>query len=80
MFFWTKPGWFDANHRREQLEDHVRASRTARFGIRKMAAEVKHEAVREHFDRIAGKYDFMNSLLSFGIQHVWKRAAIRMLG
>ena len=27
----------------------------------------------------APKYDFMNTLLSFGIQYVWKRAAIRML-
>jgi demethylmenaquinone methyltransferase/2-methoxy-6-polyprenyl-1,4-benzoquinol methylase len=79
MRFWEKPDWFDANRRREQLEDHVRQSRTARFGIRQMAAEVKHQAVREHFDRIAAKYDFMNSLLSFGIQHLWKRAAIRML-
>jgi demethylmenaquinone methyltransferase/2-methoxy-6-polyprenyl-1,4-benzoquinol methylase len=80
MPLWEKPNWSDADGRREQLEDHVRRSRKARFGIRKMAAEVKHEAVREHFDRIAAKYDFMNSLLSFGIQHVWKRAAIRMLG
>ncbi|MDJ0781436.1 MAG: bifunctional demethylmenaquinone methyltransferase/2-methoxy-6-polyprenyl-1,4-benzoquinol methylase UbiE [Desulfosarcinaceae bacterium] len=79
MLFWEKPDWFDARRRREQLEDHVRRSRMARFGIRKMAAEAKHEAVREHFDRIAGKYDFMNSLLSLGIQHVWKRTAIRML-
>jgi demethylmenaquinone methyltransferase/2-methoxy-6-polyprenyl-1,4-benzoquinol methylase len=80
MLFWEKPDWFDADHRKEQLEAHVRQSRMARFGIRQMAAEVKHDAVREHFDRIASKYDFMNSLLSFGIQHVWKRAAIRMLG
>jgi demethylmenaquinone methyltransferase/2-methoxy-6-polyprenyl-1,4-benzoquinol methylase len=79
MLSWEKPNWFDANRRREQLEDHVRHSRMARFGLRKMAAEVKQVAVREHFDRIAHKYDFMNSLLSFGIQHVWKRAAIRML-
>jgi demethylmenaquinone methyltransferase/2-methoxy-6-polyprenyl-1,4-benzoquinol methylase len=36
--------------------------------------------VRVHFNRVAPKYDFMNSLLSFGIQHAWKRAAVRMLG
>jgi demethylmenaquinone methyltransferase/2-methoxy-6-polyprenyl-1,4-benzoquinol methylase len=80
MRFWEKPDWFDAHRRREQLEAYVRRSRTARFGTRKMAAGIKHQVVREHFDRIAGKYDFMNSLLSFGIQHVWKRTAIRMLG
>jgi demethylmenaquinone methyltransferase / 2-methoxy-6-polyprenyl-1,4-benzoquinol methylase len=79
MLLWEKPDWFDANRRREQLEDHVRQSRMARFGLRRMSADVKQVAVREHFDRIAHKYDFMNSLLSFGIQHVWKRAAIRML-
>ena len=46
MLFWEKPDWFDANRRKEQLEDHVRQSSIARFGIRRMPAEVKHEAVR----------------------------------
>ncbi len=37
------------------------------------------QRVVKHFNKIADKYDFMNTLLSFGIHHLWKRTAIRML-
>ncbi|BBO83971.1 bifunctional demethylmenaquinone methyltransferase/2-methoxy-6-polyprenyl-1,4-benzoquinol methylase UbiE [Desulfosarcina ovata] len=80
MALWQNPRWFDGNKRQEQLDDYIRATGKARFGIREFAEENKAEAVRIHFDRVAPKYDFMNSLLSFGIQHAWKRAAVRMLG
>jgi demethylmenaquinone methyltransferase/2-methoxy-6-polyprenyl-1,4-benzoquinol methylase len=33
-----------------------------------------------HFTKVAPKYDFMNTLLSFGLHHLWKRTAVRMLG
>jgi len=29
---------------------------------------------------VAKKYDFMNTLLSFGIHHVWKQIAVKMMG
>ena len=80
MALWKNPHWFDGQKRREQLDDHVAATGVARFGIRTFEETEKAAAVRRHFNRVAPKYDFMNSLLSFGIQHVWKRAAIRMLG
>ena len=32
-------------------------------------------AIRGLFDRIAGRYDLLNSLLSFGLHHHWKRIA-----
>ncbi len=80
MALWENPRWFDANKRKELLDEHVRSSGSARFGIRKYGEKDKKDAVRRHFERVAPKYDFMNSLLSFGIQHAWKRAAIRMLG
>jgi demethylmenaquinone methyltransferase/2-methoxy-6-polyprenyl-1,4-benzoquinol methylase len=35
--------------------------------------------VRRHFNAVAPKYDFMNTLLSFGIHHVWKRIAVNMM-
>jgi demethylmenaquinone methyltransferase/2-methoxy-6-polyprenyl-1,4-benzoquinol methylase len=80
MALWNNPRWFDDKKRQEQLDDHIRATGKARFGIREFEENKKADAVRVHFDRVAPKYDFMNSLLSFGIQHAWKRAAVRMLG
>lgn len=79
MPFWTNPNWYNASKRAQQLDHHVKASGTARFGLRTYDELRKKAAVTEHFNGVAEKYDFMNSLLSFGIQHVWKRAALRML-
>ena len=36
--------------------------------------------MRQHFDTVARKYDLMNTLLSFGLHHLWKRTAVRLLG
>lgn len=62
------------------LDEHIVQTGQTRFGIRSFQENEKVRAVMQHFNRVAPKYDFMNSLLSFGIQHVWKRAAIRMFG
>lgn len=39
----------------------------------------KKEQVAEMFDRVAGRYDFMNRLLSFRIDQLWRRKAIGKL-
>ncbi|MBL7706036.1 MAG: bifunctional demethylmenaquinone methyltransferase/2-methoxy-6-polyprenyl-1,4-benzoquinol methylase UbiE [Taibaiella sp.] len=39
----------------------------------------KKEQVAGMFDRIAGKYDFLNHLLSMGIDKGWRKKAIRSL-
>lgn len=80
MNLWQNPKWYDARKRNEQMDEHVQKSGLASFGLRTYQENEKHLAVRRHFNRVAPKYDFMNSLLSMGIQHVWKRAAVRMLG
>ncbi|MBI4763002.1 MAG: bifunctional demethylmenaquinone methyltransferase/2-methoxy-6-polyprenyl-1,4-benzoquinol methylase UbiE [Deltaproteobacteria bacterium] len=49
------------------------------FGFRKVPAEEKVRWVRNHFDTVARKYDLMNTLLSFGIHYLWKRAAVNLL-
>ncbi len=74
------PGWFDEKTRQQQLEEHIDKVRETHFGLRKVAADEKAYWVRRHFNRVAPKYDFMNTLLSLGIHYAWKRQAVRMLG
>jgi demethylmenaquinone methyltransferase/2-methoxy-6-polyprenyl-1,4-benzoquinol methylase len=56
-----------------------RGREMARFGYLSIPAEEKVRWVNRHFNVVAPKYDFMNSVLSFGIHHLWKRTAVRML-
>jgi demethylmenaquinone methyltransferase / 2-methoxy-6-polyprenyl-1,4-benzoquinol methylase len=53
--------------------------KTTHFGFQTVPEKEKVVRVRNHFDRVATKYDMMNTLLSFGIHYVWKRSAIGML-
>jgi demethylmenaquinone methyltransferase/2-methoxy-6-polyprenyl-1,4-benzoquinol methylase len=39
----------------------------------------KKQQVAEMFDNIAPKYDFLNHFLSFGIDKIWRRKAIKLL-
>jgi len=52
---------------------------TASFGYRQVSAAAKVRLVRQQFDLVARKYDLMNTLLSFGLHHLWKRGAVRMM-
>jgi demethylmenaquinone methyltransferase / 2-methoxy-6-polyprenyl-1,4-benzoquinol methylase len=38
----------------------------------------KKDKVKNIFDTIAGKYDFLNHLLSFGVDHYWRRNALKL--
>jgi demethylmenaquinone methyltransferase / 2-methoxy-6-polyprenyl-1,4-benzoquinol methylase len=49
------------------------------FGSRWVSPEEKSLLVQEHFDTVATRYDLTNTLLSFGLQLVWKRLAVKML-
>jgi len=40
----------------------------------------KKQQVEQMFDNIAPKYDFLNHLLSLGIDKLWRRRAVRILG
>ncbi len=43
------------------------------FGNKLVPEGEKEKKVREVFDSVAGKYDLMNDLMSFGIHRLWKR-------
>lgn len=40
----------------------------------------KTEQVQEMFDSIAPAYDFMNRAMTFGIDHLWRNKAVKMIG
>ncbi|MBU4319238.1 MAG: bifunctional demethylmenaquinone methyltransferase/2-methoxy-6-polyprenyl-1,4-benzoquinol methylase UbiE [Proteobacteria bacterium] len=79
MALWQNPGWFDRKQRQMQLDEHIQKTRRTRYGLDEVSEEEKYRMVANHFTNVAPKYDFMNTLLSFGLHYSWKRAAVNML-
>ncbi len=52
---------------------------SATFGYREVEAGEKARLVRGVFDRVAGRYDLMNDLMSLGAHRLWKDAAAARL-
>jgi demethylmenaquinone methyltransferase/2-methoxy-6-polyprenyl-1,4-benzoquinol methylase len=50
------------------------------FGYRRVTAAEKKRLVQEQFDPLARTYDLADSLLSFGLDSLWRKKAIRLLG
>ena len=51
----------------------------ADFGFRRVGEDEKPELVRDLFDRVAGRYDLMNDLMSGGVHRLWKRKMVAWL-
>ncbi len=49
------------------------------FGFQEVDTAERRARIRALFDAVAGRYDLMNDLMSFGIHRLWKRAFARML-
>jgi demethylmenaquinone methyltransferase/2-methoxy-6-polyprenyl-1,4-benzoquinol methylase len=64
---------------REKHKDQISPEKMTHFGYREVPEDEKVEWVMSHFNTVARKYDLMNTLLSFGIHHLWKRVAVKML-
>jgi demethylmenaquinone methyltransferase/2-methoxy-6-polyprenyl-1,4-benzoquinol methylase len=50
------------------------------FDLKKNDDRNKSRKILGYFNSVARKYDIMNTLLSFGVHHIWKRIAVAMLG
>ncbi len=59
----------------ERRPDELSAS----FGFAEVDPSVKADLVRSIFDRVAGRYDLMNDMMSGGIHRLWKDAAVDWL-
>ena len=65
------------DHNRESIDPgKAFEEETAFFGYRKVHVREKAGYVLRHFNTIAGQYDFMNTVLSLGIHHIWKRLSV----
>lgn len=50
------------------------------FGFERIAWSEKAKRVHSVFASVAGKYDVMNDLMSFGVHRLWKRFALSLTG
>ena len=57
-------------------QDDHKPDSTTHFGYETVAKEEKAAKVAEVFHSVAGKYDVMNDLMSFGVHRLWKRYTI----
>jgi demethylmenaquinone methyltransferase/2-methoxy-6-polyprenyl-1,4-benzoquinol methylase len=56
------------------------SNRTVDFGFEKVAWDEKAGRVRSVFASVAGKYDIMNDLMSFGVHRLWKHFTLSLTG
>ncbi len=52
-------------------------ARAGSSGVKPREGAEKARFVSEMFSRIAGRYDLMNGLMTFGMHHAWRRVAAR---
>jgi len=50
------------------------------FGFEEVSADDKAQRVRGVFDSVAGRYDLMNDIMSFGLHRVWKLFTVNATG
>ncbi len=53
---------------------------TTHFGYKQVPTQEKVQRVAEVFHSVAGRYDLMNDLMSFGVHRLWKRFTIEQAG
>ncbi len=56
------------------------SNRTVDFGYETVDWSEKSRRVRSVFESVAGKYDVMNDLMSFGAHRLWKQFALTIAG
>ena len=81
VFSWNGKNmqWLEEKERQTQINNSTQSPDEAYFGYERIKTDDKTSRVLQHFNSVARHYDFMNTLLSFGIHYAWKRKAVRML-
>jgi len=63
-----------------QDNETLQSGPTADFGYERVPYADKKARVRGVFDSVAGRYDVMNDVMSFGLHRLWKRFTIARTG
>ena len=74
-----KMEWLEEKKRQTQINNDPKSADEAYFGYERINPVDKTDRILQHFSSVARHYDFMNTLLSFGIHYAWKRTAVRLL-
>lgn len=71
--------WLD-EYKQQKHPSHPKiVEKSAYFGYQRVPMDEKSQWVMRHFNTVAKRYDLMNTLLSFGIHHLWKRFAVNIM-
>ena len=62
------------------MSEYQSPGATTHFGYREVPVADKQKLVGEVFSSVAGKYDVMNDLMSFGVHRLWKRHFVATSG
>ncbi len=68
-----------AGNKTPATDASVPASATTHFGFRTVGESEKAGLVRDVFEKVAGRYDLMNDLMSLGIHRLWKSSLLDWL-
>ena len=71
--------WLDDHGIEPEFNESASHHKLSFFGYQRVPEDEKAKWVRRHFNTVARKYDFMNTLLSFGIHYLWKRTAVKVM-
>lgn len=74
-----KTVWLNDRMERTRLMSRLAREKMATYGFYQVPENEKVNYVRRHFNSVADNYDMMNTILSFGIHYLWKRAAVHTL-
>ena len=77
--FRRKSIWLPNRERKAQIAGTPDGAPITFFGYQRIHEDEKGKRVISHFNTVAGRYDLMNTILSFGIHYLWKRTAVKML-
>jgi len=61
-------------------KERIEEEETVPYGFKRITPSEKRRLVNEHFIAIAQRYDLSDTLLSFGLHHLWKRKAVKLTG